>query len=173
MLWEENAQDKRSIASITKVMTTVVFLEDNPDLIAGGHRRAQRRLRRVDDLSAAPTTGSRSTTCCTSCSSRPTTPRRACSRALSHGGTAVVRRADEREGARARPREHVVRRSVRPQSRQRLVRLRSVAADLVRGGGRAHRADHADRRRITVSTNRRDDQRSTARTGSCAAGTST
>jgi serine-type D-Ala-D-Ala endopeptidase (penicillin-binding protein 7) len=32
ILWEENAQDKRSIASITKVMTTVVFLEDNPDL---------------------------------------------------------------------------------------------------------------------------------------------
>lgn len=27
VLWEENAQDKRSIASITKVMTTVVFLE--------------------------------------------------------------------------------------------------------------------------------------------------
>jgi D-alanyl-D-alanine endopeptidase (penicillin-binding protein 7) len=32
ILWEENAQDKRSIASITKVMTTVVYLEDNPDL---------------------------------------------------------------------------------------------------------------------------------------------
>jgi D-alanyl-D-alanine endopeptidase (penicillin-binding protein 7) len=32
VLWSENAQDKRSIASITKVMTSVVFLEDNPDL---------------------------------------------------------------------------------------------------------------------------------------------
>jgi len=32
VLYQENAQDKRSIASITKVMTTVVFLEDNPDL---------------------------------------------------------------------------------------------------------------------------------------------
>lgn len=32
VLWEENAQDKRSIASITKVMTAVVFMEDNPDL---------------------------------------------------------------------------------------------------------------------------------------------
>jgi D-alanyl-D-alanine endopeptidase (penicillin-binding protein 7) len=32
VLWEQNAQDKRSIASITKVMTAVVFLEDNPDL---------------------------------------------------------------------------------------------------------------------------------------------
>jgi serine-type D-Ala-D-Ala endopeptidase (penicillin-binding protein 7) len=32
VLWEENAQDKRSIASITKVMTALVFLEDSPDL---------------------------------------------------------------------------------------------------------------------------------------------
>lgn len=32
ILWGENAQDKRSIASITKVMTAVVFLEDRPDL---------------------------------------------------------------------------------------------------------------------------------------------
>jgi serine-type D-Ala-D-Ala endopeptidase (penicillin-binding protein 7) len=32
ILWEANAQDKRSIASITKVMTAVVFLEDQPDL---------------------------------------------------------------------------------------------------------------------------------------------
>ena len=32
VLWQENAQDKRSIASITKVMTAVVFLEGTPDL---------------------------------------------------------------------------------------------------------------------------------------------
>jgi D-alanyl-D-alanine endopeptidase (penicillin-binding protein 7) len=32
VLWEENGQDKRPIASITKVMTSLVFLEDNPDL---------------------------------------------------------------------------------------------------------------------------------------------
>jgi D-alanyl-D-alanine endopeptidase (penicillin-binding protein 7) len=32
VLGEENAQDKRSIASITKVMTALVFLEDQPDL---------------------------------------------------------------------------------------------------------------------------------------------
>jgi D-alanyl-D-alanine endopeptidase (penicillin-binding protein 7) len=32
VLWQENAQDKRSIASITKVMTAIVFLESNPDL---------------------------------------------------------------------------------------------------------------------------------------------
>ena len=32
VLWEENAQDQRSIASITKIMTAAVFLESDPDL---------------------------------------------------------------------------------------------------------------------------------------------
>jgi serine-type D-Ala-D-Ala endopeptidase (penicillin-binding protein 7) len=32
VLWEENSQSQRSIASITKVMTATVFLEDDPDL---------------------------------------------------------------------------------------------------------------------------------------------
>lgn len=32
VLWEENSQDRRSIASITKVMTAAVFMERNPDL---------------------------------------------------------------------------------------------------------------------------------------------
>lgn len=32
VLWEENSQDQRSIASITKVMTAAAFLEDDPDL---------------------------------------------------------------------------------------------------------------------------------------------
>ena len=32
ILWEENAQTQRSIASITKMMTATVFLENNPDL---------------------------------------------------------------------------------------------------------------------------------------------
>ncbi len=32
VLWEEHAQDQRSIASITKVMTALVFLEADPDL---------------------------------------------------------------------------------------------------------------------------------------------
>ena len=39
VLWEENAQDKRSIASITKVMTAVVFLEDQPDLSQADYDR--------------------------------------------------------------------------------------------------------------------------------------
>jgi D-alanyl-D-alanine endopeptidase (penicillin-binding protein 7) len=32
VLWESHAEDQRSIASITKVMTAVVFLESSPDL---------------------------------------------------------------------------------------------------------------------------------------------
>ena len=32
VIWEENSQDKRSIASITKVMTAVVLIESDPDL---------------------------------------------------------------------------------------------------------------------------------------------
>ena len=32
VLWEENSQSQRSIASITKVMTATVFLESDPDL---------------------------------------------------------------------------------------------------------------------------------------------
>ena len=32
ILWEENSQDQRSIASITKMMTAVVFMEGHPDL---------------------------------------------------------------------------------------------------------------------------------------------
>ena len=32
ILWQENAQTQRSIASITKVMTATVFLENDPDL---------------------------------------------------------------------------------------------------------------------------------------------
>jgi D-alanyl-D-alanine endopeptidase (penicillin-binding protein 7) len=32
VLWEENSQSQRSIASITKMMTATVFLENNPDL---------------------------------------------------------------------------------------------------------------------------------------------
>ena len=56
VLWEENSQDQRSIASITKVMTATVFLENNPDLIAAGHHRSQRRVPGVDDAPARRTT---------------------------------------------------------------------------------------------------------------------
>jgi D-alanyl-D-alanine endopeptidase (penicillin-binding protein 7) len=49
VLWEENAQDKRSIASITKVMTALVFLEDEPDL------SQQIKVERADTYAASTT----------------------------------------------------------------------------------------------------------------------
>ena len=55
VLWEENSQSQRSIASITKMMTAVVFMESNPDLTAAGHRRPQRRVPGVDDAPAQRT----------------------------------------------------------------------------------------------------------------------
>jgi D-alanyl-D-alanine endopeptidase (penicillin-binding protein 7) len=49
VLYEENSQDKRSIASITKVMTAVVYLEDNPDLTQ------QITIQRSDTFAASTT----------------------------------------------------------------------------------------------------------------------
>jgi D-alanyl-D-alanine endopeptidase (penicillin-binding protein 7) len=49
VLYEENSQDKRSIASITKVMTALVFLEDNPDL------NADVKIERSDVFAASTT----------------------------------------------------------------------------------------------------------------------
>ena len=142
VLYEENSQDKRSIASITKVMTALVYLEDNPDL------NAEVTIER-SDVYAASTTYLKA-------NDRITAGEllhlllipsdNAAARALartSHGGTAVVRRAHEREGDRARAAEHVVRRPVGPQRQQRVVRVRPVAPDHLRGERRAHRLDHA------------------------------
>jgi len=49
VIWQENAQDQRSIASITKVMTAVVFLDGNPDL-------TQQVVITRDDIRRASTT---------------------------------------------------------------------------------------------------------------------
>jgi D-alanyl-D-alanine endopeptidase (penicillin-binding protein 7) len=53
VLWESNSQNQRSIASITKVMTAVVFLENDPDL-------TQTVLVTPTDVRAASTTYLRS-----------------------------------------------------------------------------------------------------------------
>ena len=50
VLWADHAEDLRSIASITKVMTALVFLDSGAALDAG-HRGAHRRVPRVDDVS--------------------------------------------------------------------------------------------------------------------------
>ena len=53
VLWEQNSQDQRSIASITKVMTAARLPRGrNAGSHDAGRDRAQRRARRVDDLSA-------------------------------------------------------------------------------------------------------------------------
>ncbi len=49
VLWEENSQDKRSIASITKVMTAVVFVESEPDMAQAV------RIERSDTYAASTT----------------------------------------------------------------------------------------------------------------------
>jgi len=49
VLWESNSQDQRSIASITKVMTATVFLENSPDL-------SERVVIDRNDVRAASTT---------------------------------------------------------------------------------------------------------------------
>ena len=89
ILYEENSQDKRSIASITKVMTALVFLEDNPDLTS------DITIERSDVYAASTTylRGQRShhasISCCTCCSSPPTTAPRVRSR----GRRTVARRS--------------------------------------------------------------------------------
>jgi D-alanyl-D-alanine endopeptidase (penicillin-binding protein 7) len=59
ILWEENGLSQRSIASITKVMTATVFLENNPDLAqlvtvdrSDVFHASTTHLRRNDKLSA-------------------------------------------------------------------------------------------------------------------------
>ena len=67
VLWEERAFDQRSIASITKVMTAICVLEDNPDLSEEVQvDRADTRGASVTHLRADERV-SRQTTCCTCC----------------------------------------------------------------------------------------------------------
>ena len=52
VLWEDHAQDRRSIASITKVMTALVFLESGADPRHTGHGATHRRVTRLHHLSS-------------------------------------------------------------------------------------------------------------------------
>ena len=80
ILWEEHSKDERSIASLTKLMTAVTFIADDPDL-------SQRVTVTRADLRNASTTYLRigdvvsTTICCISRCSRPTTRPRASWRA--------------------------------------------------------------------------------------------
>ncbi len=136
VLWEENSQDKRSIASITKVMTAVVFVESDPDMsqvvtvertrhvyaASTTHLRPNYQVSVHDLLHlAADLVGQRRG------------PRAGPRLAV---GAGRLRRADEREGERTRPAEHDLRGPVRPRRGQRLVGLRHGAADRLRVGRR-------------------------------------
>ena len=128
ILWEENSQNKRSIASITKVMTATVFLEDQPDLtrivtiergdVSGARHTYLRANDRVtlDDLLHLTLIASDN----------------AAARALarsSPGWDRGLRAADEREGARARPRQHHLRRPIGAGPGQHVVGLRHGTPD--------------------------------------------
>ena len=52
ILWEENSESERSIASITKVMTAAVVFENDPDMSHVVTIARSRRLARVDDVPA-------------------------------------------------------------------------------------------------------------------------
>ena len=66
VLYESNAQNQRSIASITKVMTAVVFMEGSPDLDQKVKVvRAIRRAGGIHHVSAGRRIPSRPAICCT------------------------------------------------------------------------------------------------------------
>ena len=143
VLWEENAQDKRSIASITKVMTAVVFLEDNPDL-------TQEVTIERGDVYAASTTYLRANERITlddllhlTLIASDNAAARVLAR-VSHGGTAAfVERMNEKALELGLESTHFADPSGLDPD-ERVVGVRPVAPDLVCRRRRADRADHAD-----------------------------
>ena len=142
VLWENHSKDQRSMASITKVMTALVFLESNTPLST--MVTVQR-----SDVSHASTTYLRNGFKLTAedlLNLLLVGSDNAAARALARVSHARLRRlhpADEREGHGARPREHRLRRSVGTARREHVVGLRPGAADRLCRGGRARRRDHA------------------------------
>ena len=154
VLWEENSQNQRSIASITKVMTASCSWKSNPDLRSRSPSRAatcSRRRRRTCELNDQRD------------GRRPAAPAadRVGQRRGPRAGAGVaarvrrLHRADEREGRGARSRDHALRGSVGPAVGQRVVGLRH---------GAAH---HATRR--TTSASRRSCGRPSTRSTPAAA----
>ena len=142
VLWEENSQDQRSIASITKVMTATVFLENNPDLTqlvtivrSDVYRASTTYLRlndkvTVDDLLHLLLIPSDNAAA------------RALARVSPQAPPASSQRMNEK-ARRAGLTSHALRGSVRAAVRQRVVGVRHGAAHRARLGRRAHRLDHA------------------------------
>ena len=126
VLWEENAQEKRSIASITKVMTAVVFLEDQPDL-------SQVVTVERGDTYAASTTYLRTNERITldnllhlTLIASDNAAARALAR-LSHGGTATFVERMNSKAVELGLESTSFTRSLGPQGRQHLVGVRSLA----------------------------------------------
>ena len=116
VLWEQNAHEVRSVASLTKLMTALTFIADEPDLNQVVAVTAADMRARLDDLHLAP--GDR-------ISYRDLlhlaliASDNAAARVLartSEGGTAGVREADERDGGDTRVDQFDLRRSVRTRS---------------------------------------------------------
>ena len=168
VLWEENSQDQRSIASITKVMTATVFLENNPDLTQPVTIARSDVISGVDHTTCGRTIRSRSTTCCTCCSSRPTTPPRARWRACRPTAPiGFIRRMNEKAAELGLESTHYADPSGllsdNVSSAFDMARLITHASSDERIG-----VDHAQRRTTRCTPTPRD-QRSTART-TCSAG---
>ena len=158
---------QRSIASITKVMTATVFLENNPDL-------SQPVTVARSDVFQASTTHLHANDKVTD--RRPAAPaadrvgqrRGARARARVAVRLGRLHPPDEREGGRTRTRKHALRRSVGPALRKRVVGLRHGAPHHARVAGRAHLVDHAHARIHRLQRQARR-SRSAART-TCSAG---
>ena len=135
VLWENHSKDQRSMASITKVMTALVFLESNTPLSTHGHGAAQRRVARLDDLSAQRLQADRRRSAEPAARSAPTTPPPARWRASSFlGYDGFIQRMNEK-AKELGPREHRLCGSVGPARREPVVGLRPGALDcLCRGG---------------------------------------
>ncbi len=65
VLWESNSHDQRSIASLTKMMTAVTFVADDPDLTEQFPVTRADVTRASVDLPARRRVDLRIATCCT------------------------------------------------------------------------------------------------------------
>ena len=168
VLWEENSQSQRSIASITKVMTATVFLENNPDLTqpvtiarsdvfqaSTTHLRANDKVT-TDDLLHLLLIASDNAAA------------RALARVSPHGSEGFIRRMNEK-AAELGLREHALRGSVGSAVGERVVGLRHGAPHHARVAGRADLVDHAHLR-IHGLQRQSARSRSTARTTCCGRG---
>jgi hypothetical protein len=142
VLWEQNSHDQRSIASLTKLMTAVTFVADEPALdqviavtyadtraASVTHLRTGDRVSYRDLLHLVLIASDNAARACS-----PNVRRRHCR----------VRRPHERDGRQSWPHEHELCGSVRAGCAQRLIRLRHLPHHHVCRCGPPPRSDHAD-----------------------------